>query len=42
MPDLLDLCASKEEISDEEKVEIMTKELIHLQNHLKELGKWMK
>lgn len=35
-------CASKEEISDEEKVEIMTKELIHLQNHLKELGKWMK
>lgn len=42
MPDLLDLCASKEEISDEEKVEIMVKELIHLQNHLKELGKWAK
>lgn len=42
MPDLLDLCASKEEISDEEKVEIMAKELIRLQNHLKELGKWMK
>lgn len=42
MPDLLDLCASKEEISDEEKVEIMAKELIHLQNHLKELGKWTK
>lgn len=42
MPDLLDLCASKEEMSDEEKVEIMAKELIHLQNHLKELGKWAK
>ena len=42
MPDLLDLCASKEEISDEEKVEIMAKELIHLQNHLKELEKWAK
>lgn len=42
MPDLLDLCASKKEISDEEKVEIMAKELIHLQNHLKELGKWAK
>lgn len=26
MPDLLNLCASKEEISDEEKVEIMAKE----------------
>lgn len=42
MPDLLDLCASKEKVSDEEKVRIMAKELIHLQNHLKELGKWMK
>ena len=42
MPDLLDLCASNEEVSDEKKVEIMAKELIHIQNHLKELGKWAK
>lgn len=42
MPGLLDLCASKEKVSDEEKVRIMAKELIRLQNHLKELGKWMK
>lgn len=42
MPDLLDLCALKEKVSDEEKVRIMAKELIRLQNHLKELGKWMK